>query len=143
MKYSITLPLPQQWKSEIESYIDESGEEITHLGAVDGDLGNIDIYAGPMPEDETAEDQALANYVEVVGFDESNPDDFNPIQKIKFNGKNAWIFSALCEEGGVMRFISQEVRSGVLAIIAFTAADDPALEQLQGTIERGLRIKNQ
>lgn len=146
MAYDILFPLPKGWTSETESYMDESGVEVTHFEAhlpgrsKDREDAMMDIYVGDMPEDETAEDQAFANYAETVGFDESDPEDFNPITKIKFNGKNAWNFEALCEDDSPMRFISQEVRAGVLAIIVVAAATEKALDDVQSLVERNFRV---
>lgn len=147
MAYNIQLNLPQGWHTECETYNEEGGFIITHLnGYLPNDLAkrddaSVDVYVGDMPEGETAEDQAFANYAEVVGFDENDPEDFNPIYKLKFNNKNAWAFDAICEDDSPMRLISQEVRQGVLAIIIFAATDDRALEELQATLERNLRVK--
>ncbi len=130
----------------IDSYIDESGAEIAHLEAhlsgnvKDRDDAMIDIYVGDMPEDETAEDQAFTNYAETVGFDEEDPEDFNPIVKLKFNGKNAWSYDALCEDDSPMRFIAQEVRSGILAIIVFAGKDERTVADVQTLIERNFRV---
>ena len=140
MAYDISLRLPAEWICEQDTYTDESGVEITHLEAQkEGSL--LDIYVGEMPEGETAEDQALANYAETVGFYEDDPEDFNPIVKIEFNGKKAYGFSALCEDESPMRFIAQEVRKGVLAIIVFFAPDEDSVRDLQSLIEKGFRIK--
>lgn len=146
MTYNIQFPLPKGWTSEFGSYIDESGAEVTHFEAhlcgrrKDGEDAMIDIYVGEMPEDETAEDQAFANYAETVGFDESDPEDFNLIEKFKFNGRNAWGFQALCEDDSPMRFISQEIKQGVLAIIVFAAADEKTLAETADLIERNFRL---
>lgn len=140
------MKLPASWTCEQDTYLDESGYEITHLEAhlSDGKAGTdkamIDIYVGDMPEDETAEDQALANYADTVGFYDDDPEDFNPIEKIKFNGRNAYGFTALCEDDSPMRFLSQEVRKGVLAIIVFAAKDESALADLHNLVERSFRI---
>ena len=145
MAYDITLSLEGKWTTERDTYMDESGVEVTHLeahlrnDALRRDDALVDIYVGEMPEDETAEDQAYANYAETVGFDED--DEEAPIEKFKFNGKNAWGFSALCEDDSPMRFISQEVRKGVLAIIVFAAPDEASLERVGREIEQKLRIK--
>ena len=75
MAYDISLKLPQGWVSDLDTYLDESGVEITHLSChlpndkLKTDEALIDVYAGPMPEDSTAADQALANYADTVGFD--------------------------------------------------------------------------
>lgn len=147
MAYDISLSLPSGWTTEQESFIDESGFEITHLeahlrnDAKKADEALIDIYVGDMPEGETAEDQAFANYAETVGFDEDDPEDFAPISKIKFNNKTAYGFAALCEDDSPMRFIAQEVRKGVLAIIVFIAPDEKKIVEVQQLIERQFRVK--
>lgn len=126
--------------------MDESGVEISHFEAhlsgneKDHEQAMIDIYVGDMPDDETAEDQAFANYAETVGFDDDDPEDYNPIAKIKFNGKNAWSFEALCEDDFPMRFIAQEVRSGVLAIIVFAGKDLSIVDDVHTLIERNFRV---
>jgi len=147
MAYDLQLNLPSRWHKEIETYVDESGAEITHLEAYvpdktgNSDSAMIDIYVGDTPEDTTAEDQALSNYADIVGFDEDDPEDFNPISKIKFNGKAAYCFDALCEDESPMVFLAQEVRKGVLAIICTAAKDDEALKDVLQLVERNLRIK--
>lgn len=126
--------------------MDESGAEVTHFEAhlcTEGKAREdamIDIYVGNMPDGETAEDQAFANYAETIGFDDSDPEDYNPIVKVKFNGKNAWGFEAFCEDDSPMRFLSQEVRSGILAIIVFAGKDDSTLTSVQTLIERNFRV---
>lgn len=147
MAYDITFRLPDGWNSISETYCDESGVEISHLEAhlpSEKDKSDdilIDIYVGDMPDGETAEDQAFANYAETVGFDDED-EDYNPIEKFKFNGKSAWGFRALTEENCPMRFIAQEVKSGVLAIIVFWAAGEEMVQPTFELIEKGLRIKN-
>lgn len=146
MAYDIKMNLPAPWQKELETYEDESGAEISHLEAHlydearKRDIGLVDIYVGEMPEDTTAEDQALSNYADIVGFDESDPEDFNPVSKIKFNGKNAYVFDALCEDDSPMMFLSQEVKSGVLAIICIAGIDDEKLKENVLLVERTFRI---
>lgn len=142
MKYNVTIPLPEGWTKENEEILDGPDGELVEIQACGStEACFIDIQVGAMPEDETAEDQAFANYAETVGFDEDDPEDFQPVYKIKFNGKNAWCFDALCEGDTPMRLLAQEVRSGVLAIVVFGAENDEALESLQSYLERNLRIK--
>lgn len=141
------MNLPASWTCEQDTYLDESGYEIAHLEAhlrndrKQKDEAIIDIYVGDIPEGETAEDQALANYAETIGFYDDDPEDFNPIEKFKFNGKNAYGFSALCEDESPMRFIAQEVRKGILAIIVFSASDEQSVEETRALIERSFRVK--
>lgn len=147
MAYDIQLKLPAGWQKECENYTDESGAEVSHLEAhlYDDknkcDNGLIDIYVGDMPEDMTAEDQAWSNYADIVGFSDDDPDDFNPIAKIKFNNKPAYGFDALCEDDKPMMFLSQEVRSGILAIICCAGADDESLKEALMLVEHNLRVK--
>lgn len=147
MAFDVQLNLPPGWQKDLETYVDETGPEITHLEAhlynarTLADEGLIDIYVGEMPDGETAEDQAMSNYVDIVGFDDDDPEDFNPVSRIKFNGKSAYSFDALCEDDSPMIFISQEVKKGILAVICCAAKDDRALEYVVQLVERNLRIK--
>lgn len=147
MAYDIQLNLPAGWQTELDTYVDESGAEITHLEShlynetKNRDEGMIDIYVGDMPEDTTAEDQAFSNYADIVGFDEDDPEDFNPIAKIKFNNKTAYGFDALCEDDSPMMFLSSEIKSGVLAIICAAATDDTSLQNVLALVEHNLRVK--
>lgn len=147
MAYDVTINPGEGWQKETDIYTDESGTEITHLEAhkyneaAKRDDAMVDIYVGRMPEDTSAEDQAFSNYADIVGFDEDDPEDFNPIDQIRFGGKAAYVFQALCEDDSPMMFLSQEVKSGVLAIICVAAADDDALAQTVQMVERTLRVK--
>lgn len=141
MNYSVDLRLPEGWSMTSESYREESGFDVSHIEAsLKGSERFVDIYVGDMPEGETAEDQAFANYAETVGFSKDDPEDYNPIFKLKFNGKTAWAFDGLCDDNTPMRFIAQEVRKGILAIAVFGAEDDASLLELQSQLERGLRV---
>lgn len=140
MKTDIQITLPDGWKINRDNYTDDSGETISHIEAsLTDDSAFFEVHAGPMPEDETAEDQAFANYAESVGFDDD--DEGSPIARFKWNGKNAWGFEALCEDDRPLRLISQEVRSGVLAIIIIGATDDTQMEKVSELVETHLRIK--
>lgn len=138
MRADIIFKLPDGWNVENDVYTDESGTEICHSEAYGPDGEFVEIHAGPMPEGETAEDQAFANYAESVGFDDDSEE--SPVVKFKFNGKNAWGFDALCEDDKPLRLICQEVKSGLLAVIILGAADDEKLEQLTSLVENRLRI---
>lgn len=139
LKIDISFKAPEGWTVEEDVYTDESGMEISHIEAVCAADGSfVEVHAGPMPEGETAEDQAFANYAESVGFDDDSEE--SPIVKFKFNGKNAWGFDALCEDDKPLRLICQEARSGILAIIILGASDDEKLEELTSTVENRLRI---
>ena len=146
MTYKITLPLPQGWDCTLDSFEDETGAEITHLEAYlpnpakETDDGLVDIYVGPMPEDTTAADQAFANYADMIGFDEDDPEDADPIYEWPFNGRKAYGFEAYCEDGSPMRMMSIEIKKGVLCIINTVAKDDDSLVDLIKYVERKLRI---
>ena len=147
MAYQIQMNLPEGWKVKTEVSEDEYGAQINHLEAhlyVEGndrDSGMIDIYVGDTPEDTTAEDQALSNYADIVGFDEDDPEDFNPIAKVLFNGRAAYVFEALCEDDSPMMFLSTEIRKGVLVIICAAAPDDEKLQEVMTLVERNLRVR--
>lgn len=139
MKIDISFKAAEGWTVENEVYTDENGVEISNIEAdCDADGSFVEVHAGPMPEGETAEDQAFANYAESVGFDDDSED--SPIVKFKFNGKNAWGFDALCEDDKPLRLICQEAKSGVLTVIILGAADDDKLEDLTSLVETKLRI---
>ena len=147
MAYDISLKLPKEWVSELDSYIDESGVEITHLSChlpndkLQTDEALIDVYAGPLPEDTTAADQALSNYADTVGFDEDDPEDFDPIIEWPFNGKKAYGFEAIAEDDSPMRMMCIEFKKGVLVILCILGKDDDTLVQAIQLAERGLRLK--
>ena len=147
MAYDISLKLPKEWVSELDSYIDESGVEITHLSChlpndkLQTDEALIDVYAGPLPEDTTAADQALSNYADTVGFDEDDPEDFDPIIEWPFNGKKAYGFEAIAEDDSPMRMMCVEFKKGVLVILCILGKDDDTLVQAIQLAERGLRLK--
>lgn len=146
MAYKISLPLPQGWSSEHETYMDPSGAEVSHMEAylsnekAGTDIALIDIYVGPMPDDTTAADQALANYVDIVGFDDDDPEDYDPIIEWPFNGKKAYGFEAYCEDDSPMRVMSVEVKKGVLCIMNIVAKDDDKLIETVQMVEHKLRI---
>ena len=147
MAYDISLKLPQGWVSDLDTYLDESGVEITHLSChLPNDIQKtdealIDVYAGPMPEDTTAADQALANYADTVGFDEEDPDDFDPITEWPFNKKKAYGFEAIAEDDSPMRLMCLEPRKGTLVVLCILAKDDDMLVEAVQLAERGLRVK--
>ena len=144
MAYEINLKLTDDWKTNLEIYNEEYGGETTHLEAhlpgAPGEVDQImiDIYVGELPEGETAEDQAFANYASVIGFDDE--DEESPIVKYKFNGKNAYGFEAETEDNCPMRFFAQEVRKGVLLVVAYCVKSEDLLPSTFELLERNLRI---
>ena len=146
MAYKITLPLPQGWNCSQETFEDESGAEISHLEAYlpnpakEADEGLVDVYVGPMPEDTTAADQAFANYADMIGFDDEDSEDEDPIYEWPFNGRKAYGFEAYCEDGSPMRVMCIEIKKGVLCIINTVAKDDKSLVELIKYVEHKLRV---
>lgn len=118
---------------------DDNGVEVTRISA-SADRDYVDIYVGPMPEGETAEDQAFANYAESVGFYDDDPEDFNPIEKFKFNNKNAYGFDGLSEENLPLRIFTQELKKGVLAVVVVIGHNEKALQENMSLVEKGFRL---
>ena len=145
MKYQITLPLPEGWTSEIEEYEEVEGAPITHLssnlpdpsGKTAGSV--IDLYVGDLPADTTAQDEAFANYADMVGWDDEE-DDTNPIAEWQFQKKKAYGFSAFCEDESVMLLMCMEIRKGVLLIANLTAPTDEDLQKLARLVEYKMRV---
>lgn len=141
----IDFKVSSEWKTVFDSFTDESGVEINHMESyLPGAKGEpyktlVDVYLGAMPEGETAEDQAFANYAATVGFEDDEEE--NPIVKFKFNGKNAWGFDAVTEEDFPMRFLAQEVSGGQLAIIVYCVREEEMIQSTFGFLERNLRFK--
>lgn len=147
MDFDIQFNVPAGWHKEIDIFEDETGAEVTHVeihkynAAKKRDDVLGDIYIGEMPEDTDAEDQAFSNYADIVGFEDDDPEDFAPIEKIQFNGKTAYSFEALCEDDSPMKFISQEIKKGVLAIMCVAGANENILDEAFTIIERNMRVK--
>lgn len=145
MNRDIRLLMPEGWHIETEQYLDEMQEEITHIEAhlFDGkgnDMGLADITAGDMPEDETAYDQAFANYADMVGFS-SDDEGQDPISSFSFNGRKAYGFEAEDESGAYVFFLAQEPKKGLLTIVVTMGPDRETALEYQRLVERGLRIK--
>ena len=109
--------------------------------AAQTDLAQIEIFAGRMPSDTTAADEALANYADIVGFDDDDPEDFDPITEWPFAGKKAYGFEALCEDDSPMRLMCTEIKAGYLVLISICAKDDETLVETVQLVERNLRAK--
>lgn len=141
MTYDITLLLPPGWSAEEERYDEVSGATITHLEcSKEEGAWQIDVYAGDMPDDTTAEDEAYANYAEIIGWDDDDDDD-NPIAEWKFQNRTAYGFSGECENGSIMLLMCVEIKKGVLVIVCVIAPDDDSVGQLATYIEEKLRVK--
>lgn len=147
MNYTIKLDLPEGWKSEMETEPDPDGTIITHLSAYieddkhQTDIGDIDVYVGDMPADGDAQEQAMLNYVDMVGFDENDPEDQDPLTCWPFAGKKAYGFECLCEDDSPMRVMFCEMKKGMLVIISVAAKNDADLAQFVTLVEQRLRVK--
>lgn len=146
MKYQVTLPLPEGWASEIDEYEEVEGAIITHLQchlpSKDGknDESLIDLYVGDMPSDTTAQDEAYANYADIIGWDDDDDED-NPIAEWQFQNRRAYGFSGLCEDESIMLLMCVEIKKGALLIASMIARTDEKLQDLAKYVEYHLRIK--
>lgn len=141
MAYSITFRAPEGWKSDIRTETDDNGIESVILEASNAD-SEIQINVCDMPGDESAEDQAFANYVEMIGFDEDEENAENPIVQFTFDGKKAYGFAAYDEQEHPMRLFTQEPRRGMLVIYYMSAPTIEKLNAAQDIIERSVRVKS-
>lgn len=146
-KYKISLDLKGGWDKEESTYTEFDGTEVTHIEChlpddkAQKDIAIIDIYTGEMPSDTTAADEALANYADIVGFDDTDPEDFDPITEWPFAGKKAYGFEALCEDDSPMRLMCIELKKGLLCIVNTCAENDDKLAEVIEMVERSLRCK--
>ncbi len=140
--YNIKLELPAAWKSRRETL--DGG--VAHFEAflandrLQTDDAEIDVCVGPMPPETTAQDEAMANYVEIVGFDDDDPEDMDPLTEWPFQNRKAYGFEALCEDDSPMRVMCVEIRSGVLVVMTLIGRTDSILEELVTLVERKLRV---
>lgn len=145
MKYNPTLHLPQGWEITSYSDQDETGGELRCIEANSAE-GGISILVGDLPEGETAEDEAFANYVEMVGFDDDDegPDDDSSreevIQSFLFNGRKAYGFSAFDQDDNIMNVFCQESRKGLCVLCVVTAHADSDIDSIMSLIEKGFRL---
>lgn len=140
MAVKLSLHFPNDWKISYDTYIEEDGSESAYAEALKGEEASIEVYVGNMPEDNDAPDQALANYVEMVGFDKDDPEDFNPIMVWPFDKKKAYGFEALCEDDSPMRVICIEIKQRILAVANIIGKDEASVEKAYETLVRGLRV---
>jgi len=146
MKFTIDLPLPEEWEVETELVEVEEGT-VTHLECYTPKTSSvypgsmIDINVGPIPADTTAADEAFANYANMIGFDDEEDEQENPIFEWDFNNKKAYGFEAICDDDYPIRVMCQEVKAGVLMVMSVVAPSDEDLDELLSYVEKKLRIK--
>ena len=144
MTYSIKLPLPDGWTSEQDQYEEVQNAMITHLECqLKGPKGveaAMDLYVGDMPDGTTAEDEAFANYADMIGFEDDDEDEENPIGKWKFQKKDAFGFSGMLEDNSVLLVMCVEIRKGALLIASVVATDDDGLSKWSKYLEEHLSV---
>lgn len=144
--YDILLPLTPEWINEEDRYEEVDGAFITHLechlpsGDGKSDSAVLDIYVGDMPADTTAEDEAYANYADIIGWDDED-DDESPISEWRFKNKKAFGFSGECEDGSIMLLMCVEILKGALLIASIIAPDDEAVGKWAKYIEEKLTVR--
>ena len=146
MSYSVDLPLSPAWTVEQDQYEEVDGAIITHLECHLPDKEGVDqvfldLYVGDMPADTTAEDEAYANYAEIVGWDESEDEEESPIAEWRFRRKSAYGFSGECEDGSLMLLMCVEILKGALLIATVIAPDETGLGKWSRYIEEKLSVK--
>ena len=57
----IEIKLPEGWNGQV-------GEQYVEIANQDG-TASVEVTVGDMPEDSAAPEQALINYIDMVGFD--------------------------------------------------------------------------
>ena len=144
--YDILLPLTPEWINEEDRYEEVDGAFITHLechlpsGDGKSDSAVLDIYIGDMPADTTAEDEAYANYADIIGWDDED-DEESPISEWRFKNKKAFGFSGECEDGSIMLLMCVEILKGALLIASIIAPDDDAVGKWAKYIEEKLTVR--
>ena len=93
-----------------------------------------------MPADTTAEDEAYANYADIIGWDDEDEED-NPIAEWGFQRKKAYGFSGECEDGSIMLLMCVEIVKGGLLICSVVAPDDEEVSRWAKYLEENLRVK--
>ena len=147
MAYKISMKLPEGWQQETSVSKEQDGSEVSHLEAHlpddknETDKALIDVCLGPMPEDTTAADEAYANYVDMIGFDEEEDGpDFDPLIEWPFQKKKAYGFEAFCEDESPMRVMCVEIKQHLLAVITIIGKDDQSLIDAITLVDRNLRV---
>ena len=144
--YDILLPLTPEWINEEDRYEEVDGAFITHLechlpnGDGKSDSAVLDIYVGDMSADTTAEDEAYANYADIIGWDDED-DEESPISEWRFKNKKAFGFSGECEDGSIMLLMCVEILKGALLIASIIAPDDEAVGKWAKYIEEKLTVR--
>lgn len=145
MAYRIKIDLPDGWKQSFELIEDEDGNVTSHLeGLTSRENEYIDLYVGTLPPDTTAEDEAVFNYADMIGWDESEPigEDNSPLTVTKFQKKKAYGFEGLVEDG-ILRVMCVEIQPEVLLVMNVCAPDETAVAKMVRYIEVNMTISQE
>lgn len=143
-KDTIILPLDASWRQETKVYKDE-GYSVTHLNAYlpdkvsKGDRGVIDVYVGLMPEGSSAQNEVLVSYSEVIGFTEEDKDE-TPIACLFFQGREAFGYEFLSEDGFLNRLLACEISGGRLLMVTIAVPEDD-MDAVYAHVESSLEVK--
>ena len=129
----IEIKLPEGWKGQV-------GEQYFEIESLDG-TASVEVTVGDMPEDSAAPEQALINYIDMVGFDDDDPEDYSPIEKWDFNNRKAYGFDAYLEDESSIRVLCIEPKKGVLAVISIVGRSEQIVDETMHLLERVLRIR--
>ena len=146
MTYDISIPFSPAWTCEQERYDEVDGAVITHLechlpkGDGKADEAMLDLYVGDLPSDTTAEDEAYANYAEIIGWDDED-DEECPIAEWRFQKIKAFGFTGECEDGSIMLLMCVEIVKGGLLICSVIAANDEEVSKWAKYVDDNLKIK--
>lgn len=124
------LALPQGWLFDRQT--------AENVSASCG-MREIEVTCGEMPADATAQDQAFDNFLEMVGFDSDDADDYNPIFTVSFNNRKAYGFEAWVDDTLMIRVLCLEYRKGQLCVLS-VVAPEKMMDETIGLVERGLRF---
>lgn len=139
---NVRMNMPEGWKVNMDTVPGMGGTDEVVIEAVskDGNM-SVDVTVGEMPAENTAADQAMTNFLDMVGFDEEDSEDYNPIEVWSFNNRKAYGFDAWLEDETPIRVMCSEPKRGVLCVLSMNAPDSEALASLQNLVERSLRIQ--
>ena len=129
----IEIKLPDGWKGQVS-------EQYVEIESPDG-TASVEVTVGDMPEDSAAPEQALINYIDMVGFDDDDPEDYSPIEQWTFNNRKAYGFDAYLEDESSIRVLCIEPKKGVLAVISIVGKSEQIVEETMHLLERVLRIR--
>jgi hypothetical protein len=137
----IHLPLLPGWQSHQETLTDHD-IELAHLEAYlpddkkQTDRILADVYAGPLPEGSSAEQEALHSYQDIVGDGEEDPLLIWP-----FQGKEAYGYEVICDDDAIMRVMCVEAAPGQLLILNVVAQDDDLFDEAVCHLEKNLTVE--